>query len=180
MAKLLPEFGGIVLDTDDVAHRLEGPGGEAVPEIVRSFGKVVLSEDGSIDRRKLGPIVFSDSDALARLDSIIHPLVVREVSDWLQRPCEARFKAVIVPLLFECGFDTAFKWDAILAVVCGEGEQLRRLRGRGLDDSASRKRIASQLPCEWKARRADRVIRNDSDLKALRKEVEKTLEALLV
>lgn len=180
VSKILPDYGGIVLDTDDVAHDLEAPGGEAVPEIVRSFGDCVLSDDGSINRRVLGQIVFSNSEALSRLNSIVHPLVVRKVSAWLDLQSKARFKAVVIPLLFESGFDTIFQWDGVFAIVCSEKEQLRRLYGRGLDDKAARARIASQLPCALKAKKADWAIWNDSDLSTLRLEVEKALRAFSI
>lgn len=180
MARILLDRGGDVLDTDDVAHDLEGAGGEAVPAVVRAFGDQVLSRDGSVDRRRLGEIVFSDSEALARLDSIMHPLIVRKVEDWLDSPGDAPFKAVLVPLLFESGFDVAIRWDAVIAVVCREEEQMRRLRGRGLDDSAARARIAAQLPCSVKAGKADWTICNDSDLASLRNEVDKALIGLAI
>lgn len=177
---MLPEYGGVVLDTDDVAHELEASGGAAVPPIRKAFGGQVLSDDGSVDRVKLGRIVFSDSRALAKLDSIIHPLIVREVAAWLEKTADVRFKAVLVPLLFESGFDAVFQWDGILAVVCHEEEQLRRLRLRGHDDLEAHARIAAQLPCLEKAKRSDYTIWNDDDLSALRGEVAKALDALLI
>ena len=176
---MLERCGGEVLDTDDVTHSLEGPGGEAVPEIAKAFGTGVIAADGSIDRRRLGGVVFGDDDALGRLNAILHPLIAREVDAWLEKGGEAPFKAVLVPLLYEAGFDSRMRWDKVVAVVCSENEQMRRLRGRGLNDDEARKRIASQMPCAEKAARADCVIWNDSDLRTLEGEVKKALESLL-
>ena len=90
VARMLPEFGGDVLDTDDVAHELQAPGGVAVAPIVQTFGTSVLNADGGIDRRRLAPVVFSDPAALVRLNAIVHPLVLARVRSWLGLDVPAR------------------------------------------------------------------------------------------
>ena len=179
VARMLERRGGEILDTDDIAHFLEGPGGTAVPEIEHAFGSVVVADDGSIDRRRLGSLVFGDAAALARLNAIIHPLISAEVDSWLEKKTSAPFKAVLVPLLYEAGFDTMVRWDKVVAVVCSEAEQIRRLKGRGLNEAEARARIASQMPCAEKAARADCVICNDADMRTLEGQVDKVLESLL-
>ncbi len=176
---MLERHGGEVLDTDDVTHLLEGSGGGAVAEIARTFGSGVIASDGSVDRRKLGALVFGDSAALERLNAILHPLIAAEVDTWLSRGSRAPFKAVLVPLLYEAGFDSKVAWDKVLAVVCSEAEQMRRLKGRGFNEEEARKRIASQMPCAEKAARADCVIWNDADLRTLEGEVDKAVKRLL-
>lgn len=176
---MLERLGGEVLDTDDVAHLLEGPGGAAVPEIEGVFGSGVIAADGSIDRRKLGSLVFGDADALTRLNSILHPRIASEVDMWLEKATPAPFKAVLVPLLYEAGFDTKVRWDKVLAVVCSESEQIRRLKGRGFNEEEARRRIAAQMPCAEKAARADCAIWNDADMRTLEGEVEKAVKSLL-
>ena len=168
-----------MLDTDDVAHALEAPGGAAVREIAKTFGIGVVAADGSIDRRRLGGMVFGDDAALRRLNAIIHPLIASEVDSWLAKVTKAPFKAVLVPLLYEAGFDAKIGWDKVIAVVCSENEQIRRLKGRGLNEDEARKRIASQMPCAEKAARADCVIWNDADMRTLEGEVDKALKRLL-
>ncbi len=179
VARMLERHGGEVLDTDDVTHVLEGPGGAAVPEIEGVFGSGVIAADGSIDRRKLGELVFGDEAALARLNAILHPMIATEVDTWLGEVTPAPFKAVLVPLLYEAGFDTKVRWDKVIAVVCSEPEQIRRLEGRGFTEAEARKRIASQMPCSEKAARADCVIWNDADMRTLEGEVDKVLKSLL-
>ena len=179
VARMLGRFGGEVLDTDAVAHVLEGPGGAAVPIVAEAFGCGVVAADGSVDRRRLGDLVFGDAAALARLNAILHPMIASEVGDWLEEATAAPFKAVLVPLLYEAGFDTKVRWDKVLAVVCSESEQIRRLKGRGFNESEARMRIAAQMPCAEKAARADCVIWNDADLRTLEGEVERALKSLL-
>ena len=179
VARILGRLGGEILDTDDVAHALEAPDGAATPEIARAFGKDVIAADGAVDRRKLGSLVFGDAAALARLNAILHPLIAEVVDDWLAKESEASFKAVLVPLLYEAGFDRKVAWDKVLAVVCSEKEQIRRLRGRGLDEVEARRRIAAQMPCAEKAARADCVIWNDADIRMLEGEVERVCKTLL-
>ncbi len=179
VARILERLGGEILDTDDVAHSLEAPGGAAVAEIAKAFGNGVIAADGAVDRRKLGAVVFGDGAALAKLNSILHPLIADVVDDWMGRGTEARFKAVLVPLLYEAGFDRTVAWDKVLAVVCSEEEQIRRLRGRGFNEDEARRRIAAQMPCAEKAARADCVIWNDADIRTLEDEVERALKTLL-
>jgi len=179
VARMLERHGGEVLDTDDVAHVLEGPGGAAVPEIAQTFGSGVVAADGAVDRRKLGALVFGDADALERLNAILHPLIAAEVDAWLEGESAAPFKAVLVPLLYEAGFDAKVAWDKVLAVVCSEAEQIRRLKGRGFNEDEARRRIASQMSCAEKAARADCVIWNDADMRTLEGEVETALRRLL-
>ncbi len=179
VARMLERLGGEILDTDDVTHSLEAPGGAAVPEIVRAFGADILSDDGSVDRRKLGSIVFADVTALSRLNAILHPLIADSVGTWLEKETTAPFKAVMVPLLYEAGFDRTTNWDKVLAVVCSEKEQVRRLKGRGFSEAEARRRIAAQMSCAEKAARADCVIWNDADLPTLEGEVKKALSNLL-
>ena len=179
VARMLERRGGEVLDTDDVTHELEGPGGAAVSELRKVFGDGVVAADGSIDRRKLGSLVFGDAAALARLNAVLHPMIASKVGIWLEGASSAPFRAVLVPLLYEAGFDTKVWWDKVVAVVCSEAEQLRRLKGRGLSEDEARKRIASQMPCAEKAARADCVIWNDADMRTLEGEVDKALKRLL-
>ena len=180
VARMLEKAGCAVLDTDDVTHGLEGPGGAAVPLIAEAFGEGVIAPDGSVNRRKLGEVVFSNPACLARLNSILHPLVAKEVDRWLEDQTECIAKVVLVPLLYEAGFDQSVKWNAVLAVVCSEKEQIRRIIGRGFNEEEAFARIRAQIPCAEKAARADYAIWNDADIGALEDEVDKFLKKVLV
>ena len=180
VAAWLPLWGGLVLDTDAVGHDLLRAGGEAVGAVADAFGRGCLAPDGSIDRGKLGARVFAARDERNRLNAILHPLIRRRVDAWLAAPVAAgvRFQAVLIPLLFETGWE-GLPWDAVIAVVADEAEQIRRLRGRGFTDDEARLRVQAQLPSAEKARRADVVIWNHGSLDELRRTAETLFRALL-
>lgn len=167
-ATFLRDEGFETLDADDVTHRLEAPGGEAVAPLVASFGREILAADGSVDRRALGARVFSDEAARARLNAILHPLVRRELSIWRDAP-GSRPKMAVIPLLFECGWES--DWDEIVCLACCEQTQIdRMMQMRGLGEKEARARLAAQMPVSEKVARSSFVVYNDSDVAALRAE----------
>lgn len=179
LAKFLAEMGCAILDTDDVSHGLQGVGGAAVGPIAERFGRGVVAPDGSIDRRKLGGIVFGDAQARAALEAIMHPLVEETVRKWIgSRRQDGGVCAVLVPLLYEAGLDRRFPWDAIAAVVASRETQLSRLAGRGFGLAEAESRIDSQMPCVEKARKADFAINNDGSLEELKSEARRLLDAV--
>lgn len=167
------------MDTDDVAHRLESPGGAAVEPIKREFGDAVASPDGSIDRRRLSSLVFGNPEALAKLNSIVHPLVAAEVARWLADGSDVPFRVVVVPLLYEVGFDREFDFDAVMAVVSSEEVQLERLAGRGHTREEALARIAAQMPCGTKASLADYAIENNTSLEDLKDKIRSALADII-
>ena len=180
VAAWLPRWGGCVLDADAVVHALEAPGGAAVGPIRDAFGSGVVRADGAVDRGALGRRVFRDPAALALLNGLVHPLVRRRIEAWLAEPVApgVRFRAVVIPLLFEAGWGTV-DWDAVVAIVCDTAEQIRRLEGRGLSAAEARQRLAAQMPCAEKARRADYVIWNTGTVEALQEAAGRLFRALL-
>jgi dephospho-CoA kinase len=172
----LQRLGAELLDADDVVHRLEAPGGAAVPRLVRLFGDSVLDSQGGIDRAALAGWVFADADALERLNAALHPLVRKILSDWIAAPGDA-LRAAVIPLLFEAGWSE--DWDVIVCLVSSETLQLERLmRHRGLTEGQARRRIAAQMPVTEKAARAHLVVHNDADAEALAREAEKVYRIL--
>ncbi|MBR3085249.1 MAG: dephospho-CoA kinase [Kiritimatiellae bacterium] len=178
LAGILSEGGCDVLDTDDVSHSLQAPGGAAVVEIAGRFGNGTLAADGSVNRRKLGELVFADPKALRDLESIMHPLIEGAVRDWISSRKSGRTLVVLVPLLFEAGLDRKFAWDATVAVVSSRENQISRLAQRGFDRAAAETRIDSQMPCAEKSRRATFTIANDGSLAMLKSETAKLLEKI--
>ena len=180
VAAWLPQWGGCVLDADDVAHALQAPGGAVVDPIRMAFGPSVIQTDGAVDRAALGRLVFRDPAALAVLNGVVHPLVRQRIKAWLKEPVASgiRFRAVVIPLLFEVGWDTA-EWDAVIAIVCDADEQIRRLGQRGLDAAEARRRLAAQMSCAEKARCADYVIWNNGTVEALQEAAARLFQALL-
>ncbi len=149
----LAQRGLAVLDLDAVAHDLTASGGAAFGDVVRAFGPGILDDGGSIDRRRLGAIVFADPVARARLDALVHPRV-REEEQRRAQALEAAGHAVLVSdaaLLVEAGAHLRF--ERLVVVHCAPEEQLARLMRRdGLDEAAARSRIEAQMPIAEKRR----------------------------
>jgi len=148
-----------ILDADPLAHELLEPGQPVYDQVVAEFGPSVLAADKSVDRAKLGPIVFAESAKLARLNQIIHPHIVEIVDSWFAALDKAGGPPVAIveaALLIEAGYRP--KLDRLIVVRCTPGQQLARLRERGLNEIQAQQRIASQMPIEEKVSVADEVI----------------------
>ncbi len=171
----LKEEGIEVLDADAVTHRLESPGGLAVEPLVKLFGREILADDGSIDRKRLGKKVFASEEARVAVNAVLHPLVKAEIARWVseETPGENKIRVAVIPLLFECGWED--EWDTILCLTSSEENQVKRLmQTRGHSETEARQRIASQMPVAEKAARSHFVISNDADKDSLREAAKRT------
>jgi dephospho-CoA kinase len=173
---MLRELGCRVLEADKIAHHMIEPDGPAYAEVVREFGRGILTAEGLVDRQKLGPIVFADPGRLARLNAIVHPPVLAEQSRQLVAIGQADPHAIAVveaALLIEAGFDK--KLEFIVVTWCTPEQQLERLTapgtGRGLSVEQAQQRIAAQMPTEEKRRRADEVVDCSGTLEHTRAQV---------
>ena len=179
VAELLRDRGVPVVDADELAREVVAPNTAGLAEIVRVFGPNILARDGSLDRKRLGALVFSDAEARKRLNAITHPLV-RALSQ--ERFAELTRQGVTlagydVPLLFEVGLDTVLR--PIVVVAASESAQLERILARdGLTETEARARIAAQLPLAEKQRRADYVLDNNGSPAELPARVDRLLEKL--
>jgi len=166
------------LDSDALVHGVEAPGTEATAAIAARFGDV-LAPDGSVDRAKLGPIVFADAAARRELEAIVHPAVYRAIAAGVRAfelTGQYPFAVVDVPLLFETGEEKTF--DRVIATVCPPALQIARLVARGLSDDAARQRLAAQWPTEKKAARADFVVTTDGSFADTDRQVDEIYRAL--
>jgi len=161
-----------VCDTDVVAHALMEKEGAACGPVATFFGPQVVGSDGGIDRRKLGARVFADESARGQLNRIVHPLVMAEVSRWLDRQA-GPVSAVLAPLLYEAGLDQG--WDAVVCVAASRQTQLQRLRARGLTMADAELRLSAQWPVARKMERADYVVVNNGSLDVLREQAGRVL-----
>jgi len=180
VAGMFGQRGALLIDFDELAHAVQAPGRPAWREIVGHFGPEILKADRTIDRRKLGEIVFADREKLERLNRMVHPAVFEE---WRRRIGEIRREqpdAMVlsdVPLLIEEGLQPLF--DLVLLVYAPPEEQLRRLMLRsGLTREEALQRLASQMPIGEKIPCADIVIHNDGPLEATGREVDRVWEEL--
>jgi dephospho-CoA kinase len=160
------------LDADALAHGVEAPGTEATTAIAARFGADVLAADGSVNRARLGPIVFADPAARRDLEAIVHPAVYRAIAAGLrgfELLGEYPFAVVDVPLLYETGAEKNF--DRVVVTACSPELQLARLRERGMSETSARQRLAAQLPTDEKIARADFVIRTDGSFEETDRQV---------
>jgi dephospho-CoA kinase len=167
------------LDADLLAHGAMVAGGEAARAIADRFGPDVIAADGSVDRAKLGPIVFADAAARQALEAIIHPAVYRAMTAavrGLERAGDVPLVVVDVPLLYETGHDTDF--DRVIVTACPPEIQISRLIERGLSDESARQRLAAQWPTDRKASRADFVISTEGTFEETAAQVDGVLERL--
>ncbi|MCG8431150.1 MAG: dephospho-CoA kinase [Candidatus Omnitrophica bacterium] len=168
---MMKELGAHVIDADRLAHLCLREDHPAYAEIVKRFGKKVVTRDGRLSRRKLAGVIFSDGRARRALNKIVHPRVVRMMRDEIAR---AREEVVVcdVPLLLEAGLEGMV--DMVVVVKAKEGIQVARLRRRsGLSDEEIRERIGAQMPLADKERLADFIIDNSYSRVQTRKQVER-------
>jgi len=170
VGRMLAELGARVIDADQVAHEAMRPGGPAFQAVVDAFGPGILGADGSIDRVRLGDIVFRDAAALKRLEALVHPAVIAEVEARIAR-AEEPVVVVEAIKLIEAGMHR--RYDALWVVTAPRELQIARLmRERGLTEEEAALRVDAQPPQEEKAARADVVIVNDGSLGELWQRVE--------
>ena len=153
-------LGCAVLDADQVARDVVEPGTIGLKRVVEAFGDSVLHPDGSLDRPKLGSIVFADAEKLLLLNSIIHPLVFESQNAWLDLVESNDPNAIAIvdaALMIESGGYRRF--EKLIVVWCKAELQLQRLMARdGIALEVAEVRIAAQLPQDEKKRYADLLI----------------------
>ncbi|MGY2081997.1 dephospho-CoA kinase [Modestobacter sp. SYSU DS0657] len=169
VAALLAERGALVVDADRLAREVVAPGTAGLAEVVAAFGDRVLAADGSLDRPALAAIVFSDPEARARLDGIVHPRVRSRAAELVAAAPADAVVVQDVPLLVETG--QAGSYDVVLVVEAPLETRVSRLVGRGLGEDDARARIASQATDEQRRAVADVVLVNDGDRAALADQV---------
>lgn len=176
VAQMLQELGGaVVIDADAITRQLQMPGGTAYADIVRAFGPEIVAPDGTIDRARLGSLVFGDGDKLKLLNSIVHPKVRAEELRLLGENQGKPLVVLMVPLLFENKMQGLA--DKTLVVTVDEQTRRRRLRERdGMSDEKIARRLAAQMPDAEKAKLADYVVDNSGTLSETREQVLKVLQ----
>jgi len=165
-AELLAKRGAKVSDSDVLARELVEPGQAALAEIVEAFARGVLREDGSLDRAKVGEMVFGDLAAREKLEAILHPRI-REawqarLDDWAA--AGERLAVAVIPLLFETQAEASF--DRIVCVACSPEVQRERLQSRGWSDGEIELRLAAQMEIDEKMKRSDHVVWTDGPIEA--------------
>ena len=169
-ARFFSGLGAAVIDTDELAREVVKPGSPGLKEVTEAFGKRLLEEDGSLDRRALRRIIFSDPAARRRLEAITHPRIIALLHERLATLSGEPYVIVEIPLLIESGL--AGELDRILVVDAPEKTRIERLTrrdGTSVDDA--RMALKAQVDRPARLSQADDVITNDGSLEKLRNEV---------
>ena len=166
------------IDADRLAHDVLAPSSPAVAAVRARFGKEVVDDQGGVDRRALGSIVFSDPDARRALEEIVHTAVYEAIDRWFASlPAGTPSAVADIPLLYETGHDSEF--DVVVVAACPPEEQLRRVMARDrLSNDEASARIASQWQLDEKVRRADHVIWTTGSVEETERQIDSVLEEI--
>ena len=168
VARLLASHGCAVIDSDRLVAELYGKGEAGWQAIRDAYGDDVLAPDGSIDRLKLSAAALSTAENAARLNALIHPLVIDRQAEWLstlERSGDDHIAVIEATLLLESG--GGGRVDRVLVVTAPEEIQIARAVARGLAEDEVRRRMARQMPVAERLAVADYVVRNDGSLEDL-------------
>ena len=162
VARLFAAHGIEVIDADELAHALTGPGGAAIPAIRAAFGASAIDDRGALDRARMRELAFADPTARRRLEAILHPMI-RAESERRRAAAASAYVILMIPLLVESG-DPRRRCDRVLVVDCPEAEQLRRVMVRSNLARAEVEAImAAQASRAARLAHADDVIDNGGD-----------------
>jgi len=158
--KMLEHLGAYGIDADVLSHRAISEGAPGYQDVIDTFGKWVLGENGEIDRRKLGRLVFADPEAMLKLEEIVHPLVRKALHILVERS-EQRVVVIEAIKLLETDLHTLC--DQIWVTRAAPAVQLKRLiEKREISKEEAQRRIESQPPTSEKVKKADVIIENDA------------------
>ena len=149
-------LGAAVVDADELARKVVEPDSPGFKLVIARFGREYVRADGTLDRQRLGSLVFADDRARADLEAIVHPAVYAAIEAWFA--IHRRGVAIAdIPLLYETGREHDF--DRVVVAACSPELQLQRLTARNrLSADEAQRRIAAQMPIDEKRKRADFVI----------------------
>jgi len=181
VVSVLAELGCVTFDADKVAHSVMLPGTPAYQDILSEFGRDVFSADGTIDRQKLGSVVFSDEARRLRLNQIVHPRVMEEQNRLLSEAAEHDPEGIAIidaALMIESGGYKRF--DKLIVVYCDRETQITRLMRRNqIDRADAERRVAAQMSSEEKLRYADYSIDTSGTFESTRKRVLEVFDELV-
>jgi dephospho-CoA kinase len=179
-AQMLGELGAEVIDADKVGHQIYLPDTPAWREVVEAFGEGVLATDRTVDRRKLGPMVFAEAQALQTLNRITHGKIYAFIQGqiaYIRQKQAAQVVVVEAAILLEAGWRSLV--EQLWVVAASVEVVMRRLQAyKNISEEQARARIAAQLSNDERIAQADRVIWNNHDLVQLRQAVEEAWHSL--
>jgi dephospho-CoA kinase len=178
VANRLRDAGVAIVDADVLSREVVSPGSPALAAIRKRFGPDAVRRDGTMDRIRVGQIVFKDKRARLDLEAIIHPAVIKAINDFFNTlPKRTPFAVADIPLVFETGREKEF--DAIVVVACPREMQLERVMERNkLSREDAERRLNAQLPIDQKVKKATHVIRTDGTFDETNAQVDALIEKL--
>lgn len=181
VANIMRQMGVAILCADASAKKVVKKGAPAYKKIIKAFGQKVVNKDKTLNRTRLGEIVFSSEAKRKLLNSIVHPEVIAELKREIDRMASLQRKVVVldIPLLYEEGLEILC--HKVVVVYATETMMEKRIFLRdNLSKDEIRKRITAQLPIEEKKKRADYVIDNSADLAKTQSQVEWVLREIMI
>ena len=172
MAAMLREAGIPVLDADRISKEVTAPGGRAYDAVVQAFGRGIVLDDESIDRKRLGEIVFSDPASRERLERITHPAILEAMKEAIAGIEREGHRAAVVEatLIHESGRKGLS--EAVISVTCDRETAISRLAARdGMSRTQAEARLRAQMDADRKAGASDYVIDNSGDIESTRRQV---------
>jgi dephospho-CoA kinase len=177
---VLRELGCHAIDADDIARQVVAPGSAGLQSVREDFGEQVLKPDGSLDRSKLGAIVFADEAKRKRLNEILHPLIIAAQDEQIRELAKTDPQGIAVidaALMIESGGYR--RLDKLIVVHCRPEIQLQRLMTRnGLSRADAERRISAQMPQDEKKKYADFLIDTSDSFEQTRAQVESVYRRL--
>ena len=180
VAQFLKALGAVVMDLDKVGHDVLIKGSGAYKQVLREFGKDILSASGEIDRARLGKIVFNNPDALKRLNKIVHPAIDKTIEKEIEEYRRKGIKVVFLEAAAMLEADKARQVDEIWVTTAPESTVLKRIKDRsGYTEEEAKPRIHAQLTNKERIKKANVVIDTDCTLEELKARVAGEWEKLL-
>ena len=168
VAETWEQLGATVIDADDLAREVVEPGSTGLERVTEEFGSTVLSEDGTLNRKALAEVVFTDPPKRAALEALLHPLIRALALDKLEA-AKTDIVVYVIPLLVETRSDLPF--DYIVTVEAPEADQVMRMvESRSMSKEQALSRIQAQAKPAERAQIADRILSSNQSLKLLLKD----------
>jgi len=174
VSTILAEHGGYVIVADKLAHEVMQKGQAAYEKVVAEFGNEILKNDGEIDRKVLGGLVFANKKRLASLEAIIHPIVTAKIQELLAIASHCSFAVIDAPLLIESGLHTMC-YEVWLVTASNELRLARIMARDNIDTDTATRRINNRLGDDALRPFADIIIKNDGNLINLKETVQNTI-----
>ena len=171
VVNIFKQYGFSVVDADIIAREVVEPNTAGLKKVVETFGSSVLCSDGSLNRKQLGQIIFSDTKKRQALNALLAPFLQEAIIEQIKRASAVSSLVIAdIPLLYEAGYDKYM--DQVAIVYIPEDLQVQRLMKRDrITKKEAQKKVASQLSIEEKKKRADIIFDNQESLSSIRQQI---------